>query len=77
MRINMGQGFVKNQKMAEVPNNRLMRDRSVGLFVVGVPQKFQLHCGAIGGRYERGSRINKTSHVPNLRHVVESLSVLK
>jgi len=28
-------------------------------------------------RYERGSKINKTSHVLDLRHVVERLSALK
>jgi hypothetical protein len=38
--------------MPKMPNKRLMSDlRSVGLFVVGVPQKGQLHCGGIGGRY--------------------------
>jgi len=28
-------------------------------------------------RYERGSKLNKTSHVLNLRHVVAGLSALK
>jgi len=32
---------------------------------------------AAAGRYERGSKINKTSHVLDLRHVVERLSALK
>ena len=31
---------------------------------------------AAAGRYERGSKINKMSHVLDLRHVVESLSAL-
>ena len=32
---------------------------------------------AAAGRYERGSKINKMSHVLNLRHAVESLAALK
>ncbi len=31
---------------------------------------------AAAGRYERGSKINKTSHVLDLRHVVAGLSAL-
>ena len=37
----------------------------------------RLHYGPIFGRYERGSKINKTSHVLDLRHVVAGLSALK
>jgi hypothetical protein len=32
---------------------------------------------AAAGRYERGSKINRTSHVLHLRHVVAGLSALK
>ena len=32
---------------------------------------------AAAGRYERGSKINRTRHVLDLRHVVERLSALK
>ena len=32
---------------------------------------------AAAGRYERGSKMNRTSHVLDLRHVVERLSALK
>ena len=39
-----------------------------------------LRCASAGKlwrRYERGSKINKTSHVLDLRHVVAGLSALK
>jgi len=56
-----------------------MRDlRSVGPFCgEKYHKKGQLHYGAIQRRYERGSKINKMSHVLNLRHAVESLAALR
>ncbi len=63
------------------PNKFVMR-KTFATFRFGVASplypKTTLHKGfRIQRRYERGSKINKTRHVLDLRHVVESLSALK
>ena len=42
-----------------------------------IAQKSPLQNCKLWQRYERGSKINRTSHVLNLRHVVAGLSALK
>ena len=51
--------------------------RKLSSFLPKHAKKQPIHSGSFWRRYERGSKINKTSHVLDLRHVVAGLSALK
>jgi len=61
--------------------NKQVKPTSTALLILcfsaTLAQNNQLRSGGLAGRYERGSKINKTGHVLNLRHVVAGLSALK
>ena len=68
--------------MSRCAHNKLSQHdlRSGACFCVGryaYTKSIACTPAAAAGRYERGSKINKTSHVLYLRHVVAGLSALK
>ena len=72
---------VKLQISSEETVNKRLKPTSTALlvlcFTATLAQNNQLRSGGLAGRYERGSKINKTSHVLDVWHAVERLAALK
>ena len=67
-------GILQKQKFNKASQSDL---RKLSSFLQKDAKKQPIHCGSCWRRYERGPKINRTSHVLNLRHVVAGLSALK
>ena len=81
MIIRVTEAETHNQLLKYTPATSGLRGTSVPAlvfcFTLALAKNNRLHCGPLARRYERGSKMNRTSHVLDLRHVVERLSALK